>query len=379
MKLIKNAEVFSPEAIGRKDILLCAGKIIAIEDDISIDLPKIIEVVDATGKIVTPGFVDSLVHITGGGGEGGYATRTPEMNVGDAFEGGVTTVIGVLGTDAETRSLENLLAKSYGLEEQGLSVYCYTGSYHYPMVTVTGSIKRDIMLIEKFIGVGEVAIADHRSSQMTPTEMARVASEARVAGMLSGKSGIVSIHVGDEPAKLSKLQRVVEQSDIPITQFYPTHINRHTELLEAGFAFAKQGGFIDFTTSTTEQIIEQGETPAAQALAQALEKGVDIKHITMSSDGNASLPTFDDKGKLIDLQVGQVKSLHQSMVDAVLQYKVPLNLALSSITQSPANILSLGQKGQLATGKDADLNILNKNSLQIEVVIAKGYIVVNNT
>jgi len=219
MKLIKNAEVFSPEAIGRKDILLCAGKIIAIEDDISIDLPKIIEVVDATGKIVTPGFVDSLVHITGGGGEGGYATRTPEMNVGDAFEGGVTTVIGVLGTDAETRSLENLLAKSYGLEEQGLSVYCYTGSYHYPMVTVTGSIKRDIMLIEKFIGVGEVAIADHRSSQMTPTEMARVASEARVAGMLSGKSGIVSIHVGDEPAKLSKLQRVVEQSDIPITQF----------------------------------------------------------------------------------------------------------------------------------------------------------------
>jgi len=231
------------------------------------------------------------------------------------------------------------------------------------------------MLIEKFIGVGEVAIADHRSSQMTPHEMARLASEARVAGMLSGKAGIVSIHVGDELAKLTKLQRVVEQSDIPITQFYPTHINRSVPLLNAGFDFAKQGGFIDFTTSTTEQIIEQGEVPAAQALAQALENGIDIKHITMSSDGNASLPIFDDEGKLIDLQVGEVKSLHQSMVDAVKLYQVPFHLALTSITQSPADILSLGAKGKLTVGNDADLNILDNTSLSLNTVIAKGEVV----
>ncbi len=375
MKLIKNGHVFSPQDLGRKDILIAAGKIVAIEEEISIDLPDLVEIIDASEKFVTPGFVDSLVHITGGGGEGGYATRTPEMNVEDAFNGGVTTVIGVLGTDAETRSLENLLAKAYGLEEQGLSVFCYTGSYHLPMVTVSGSIKRDIMLIEKFIGVGEVAIADHRSSQMTPHEMARLASEARVAGMLSGKAGIVSIHVGDELAKLTKLQRVVEQSDIPITQFYPTHINRSVPLLNAGFDFAKQGGFIDFTTSTTEQIIEQGEVPAAQALAQALENGIDIKHITMSSDGNASLPIFDDEGKLIDLQVGEVKSLHQSMVDAVKLYQVPFHLALTSITQSPADILSLGAKGKLTVGNDADLNILDNTSLSLNTVIAKGEVV----
>ncbi len=375
MKLIKNGHVFSPQDLGRKDILIAAGKIVAIEEEISIDLPDLVEIIDASEKFVTPGFVDSLVHITGGGGEGGYATRTPEMSVEDAFSGGVTTVIGVLGTDAETRSLENLLAKAYGLEEQGLSVFCYTGSYHLPMVTVSGSIKRDIMLIEKFIGVGEVAIADHRSSQMTPHEMARLASEARVAGMLSGKAGIVSIHVGDELAKLTKLQRVVEQSDIPITQFYPTHINRSVPLLNAGFDFAKQGGFIDFTTSTTEQIIEQGEVPAAQALAQALENGIDIKHITMSSDGNASLPIFDDEGKLIDLQVGEVKSLHQSMVDAVKLYQVPFALALTSITQSPADILSLGAKGKLSVGNDADLNILDNTSLSLNTVIAKGEVV----
>lgn len=378
MKLIKNAEVFSPSSLGRKDVLIAGGEILAIEDDLSTFTSSIVETIDGSDYILTPGFVDSLVHITGGGGEGGYATRTPEMLVEDAFGGGVTTVVGVLGTDAETRSLENLLAKAYGLEEQGLSVYCHTGSYHYPMVNVSGSIKRDIMLIEKFIGVGEVAIADHRSSQLTPAELARVASEARVAGMLSGKSGIVSIHVGDESAKLSKLQRVVEQTDIPIGQFYPTHINRSSDLFEAGIEFAVSGGFIDFTTSTNEQIIAQGEIPAALALSKALKAGIDVKQLTMSSDGNASLPIFDDSGHLIDLQVGLVKSLHQSMVEAVQEYDVPLEAALASITKSPADILSLNKKGQLGVGNDADLNFLDKKTLAIKKVIAKGCIVVDD-
>ncbi|MCJ8321323.1 MAG: beta-aspartyl-peptidase, partial [Colwellia sp.] len=301
-----------------------------------------------------------------------------EMHINEAFIGGVTTVIGVLGTDAETRSLENLLAKAYSLEEQGLTVFCHSGSYHYPMVTITESIKRDIMLIEKFIGVGEVAIADHRSSHLTSHELTRLASEARVAGMLSGKAGIVSIHVGDESERLSKLQCVVEQSDIPITQFYPTHINRSRVLLDAGFEFATQGGYIDFTASTNDQIIEQGEIPAAKALAEALAKGLNIRQLTMSSDGNASLPLFDQAGELIDLQVGEVKSLHQAMVDAVMEYQVPLELALSAITRSPADILKLNNKGEIAVGLDADLNLLDKDSLAINTVIAKGKQVVKN-
>ena len=372
MKLITNAQVFSPTPLGQKDVLIAGNKIIAIENDLSACINDMVDVIDANGQILTPGFVDSLVHITGGGGEGGYTTRTPEMHINEALIGGVTTVVGVLGTDAETRSLENLLAKAYSLEEQGLSVFCYSGSYHYPMVTITESVKRDIMLIEKFIGVGEVAISDHRSSHLSATELARLASEARVAGMLSGKAGIVSIHVGDESGRLLLLKQAIEQSDIPITQFYPTHINRSRALLDAGFDFAAQGGFIDFTTSTNGQIIAQGEIPAAKALAQALEKGLNIKQLTMSSDGNASLPLFDQAGELIDLQVGEVKSLHRSMVDAVKEYQVPLELALSAITCSPAGILKLKNKGQIAVGFDADLALLDSESLAIQTVIAKG-------
>lgn len=375
MQLFKNAQVYAPMYLGRKDVLVAGGKIIAIENSIELVANSFTTVIDATDKLLTPGFVDSLVHITGGGGEGGYTTRTPEMHINDAIKGGVTTVVGVLGTDAQTRSLENLLAKAYALEEQGLSVFCYTGSYHLPMVTITQSVKHDIMLIDKFIGVGEVAIADHRSSQITSHEMARLTSEARVAGMLAGKVGIVSIHVGDEPSKLELLEQVISQFDIPITQYYPTHINRSKSLLEAGIDFALKGGFIDFTTSTTAQIIAQGEVPAAQALALALEKNAPISQLTMSSDGNASLPVFDAKGNLIDLQMGLVSSLHQAMVDAVKLFNVPIDLALAAITESPANILRLTQKGRIAVDKDADINLLNPHSLAIEAVYSKGKLV----
>jgi len=143
-------------------------------------------------------------------------------------------------------------------------------------------------------------------------------------------------------------------------------------LLEAGFDYARQGGNLDFTTSTTEQIIEQGETPAAKALAMALTQGIDVSQLTMSSDGNASLPSFDEHGLLMELEVGRVSSLHQSMVDAVLIHQVPLALALASITKSPANILSLKQKGQIKVGNDADINLLDPSTLSIKRVIAKG-------
>lgn len=372
MKLFKQVEVFSPQSLGIKDVLVAGDKIIAVEDTITnMDAP-FIEVIECQNQLLVPGFVDSLVHISGGGGEGGYATRTPEMDIKEAFIGGVTTVIGALGTDAESRSLENLLAKAHGLDEQGLSVYCHTGSYHFPMVSILSSVKRDIMFIDKFIGVGEVAIADHRSSQMTAEEMARVASKARIGGMLSGKAGVVSIHVGDETDQLTLLHKVIEGFDIPITQFYPTHINRTELTLQAGFEFAKQGGQIDFTTSTTPQIIDQGEIPAAKALARAINEGIGIEHITMSSDGNASLPIFDEKGQLIDLQVGRVKSLHQSMVDAVQQYGVDFQLALSAITSSPSDILKLKYKGRIAVNKDADINLLDKDTLAVRHVFAKG-------
>jgi beta-aspartyl-dipeptidase (metallo-type) len=371
--LIKGAEVYAPKYLGQQDVLIAGGKIVAVADNISGEMSSVpLTVVDGTGKCLAPGLVDSLVHIIGGGGEGGFTTRTPEMHLSDAVRAGVTTLVGVLGTDSVTRTLTNLLAKAHALEEEGLTLYCHTGSYQTPARTLFDAIDKDIILIDKFIGVGEVAISDHRSSQPSIQELARLAAQARVGGMLSGKAGIVSVHVGDADTCLQPLLDVVSQTDIPITQFYPTHINRTRTLLEAGKEYARLGGYLDLTASTTPEILAAGEVKCAEALAELLDAGIPASQITFSSDGFASLPDFDEQGRLRGLKVGTLTSVLSEVRDAVNDHSVSMEEALTVVTQTPADILNLPQKGRIKTGVDADLILLDAATLSLDSVFAKG-------
>src|SRR5512139_2378336 len=241
MLLLKNADLYTPAPAGRSDILIAGGRIERVAPDLRVSEPYC-EVFDASGFIAVPGFVDGHVHLAGGGGEGGYRTRTPELLLSDAIRGGVTTVVGCLGTDGVTRSPENLLAKARGLEEEGISTFVYTGYYAVPVQTITGSIERDLLLIDKVIGVGEVALSDHRSNQPTFDEFARLAAEARRGGILSGKAGVVNVHMGDGRRGLAMLRRIIADTELPATQFLPTHIGRNPQLFEEGLAYAKAGG-----------------------------------------------------------------------------------------------------------------------------------------
>lgn len=377
MLLFKNAELMAPQPLGRHDVLVAGNRIVAIGQDFNLSGSNVpVTVINCADYYLTPGLVDSLVHFIGGGGEGGFATRTPEMQLTDATLGGVTTAIGVLGTDATTRTLTNLLAKAHALEAEGISTYCHTGSYEIPCRTLTGSITDDLILIDKFIGVGEIAISDHRSSQPTTEEIRKIAAAARVGGMLAGKSGVVSVHVGAGERMLQPLYQAVSGTELKLKQFYPTHMNRNRRIFEAGIAFAKKGGVIDFTTSTTAYDLQHGEVAAAAALAEALYLGIAPLQLTLSSDGNASLPIFNADGELQGLQVGQVRSLFDSLRDAVQRHHVPLAHALTAVTTAPAAVLGLAQKGRVEPGLDADLLLLRRDDLQLDSVIAKGRLLV---
>lgn len=375
--LIKNAQIYAPNALGRQDLVIAGGKLCALGQDFLLagsNLP--VTVIDGSDQILAPGFVDSLVHFIGGGGEGGFATRTPEMQLTDATLGGVTTAIGVLGTDATTRTLSNLLAKAHALDSEGISTWCHTGSYQVPCRTLTGSVTDDLILIDKFIGVGEIAISDHRSSQPTTEEIRKVAAAARVGGMLAGKSGIVSVHMGAGERILQPIYQALAGTELRIQQFYPTHMNRNRAVFDAGLEFARQGGVIDFTTSTTAYDLQHGEVAAAAALAEALASGIAPMQLTMSSDGNASLPVYSSDGELLGLEVGQVRSLFQAARQAVTDHGVKLSQALCSISAAPAQVLGLKQKGRIATGLDADLVLLRADDLHIDSVLAKGQLLV---
>ncbi|WP_195986963.1 beta-aspartyl-peptidase [Clostridium sp. D53t1_180928_C8] len=375
--VIKNINVYAPENMGKKDIVIVNDKIEGVYDKVNIpDNFVEIETIDGAGKLIFPGFLDCHVHIIGGGGEGGFKTRTPEISIISLVEAGITTVVGCIGTDGVCRSMRALIAKAKGLEEEGITSYCYTGSYEIPVKTITESIKGDFMMVDKVIGVGEVALSDHRSSQATYDDFVNTVAQARVGGILSGKAGIVNVHLGDGARRLEYLFKVIEETEIPATQLLPTHINRSDKLFEVGIDYAKNGGFIDLTTSSDPRFLEPGELRAGEGLALLLKKGVDIKHITFSSDGNGSMPVFDDSGKLVGLGICSVKTLYGEVKESIIEHKVPIEEAIKVITSNVAEVLKLNNKGRIESGRDADLVIVNKESLDIDTVIAKGKVVV---
>ncbi|GLH72717.1 isoaspartyl dipeptidase [Geothrix limicola] len=369
--LFKHADVYSPESGGRCDLLVGGGKILRMEPDIRISR-KYCDVIDARNLRAVPGFIDGHVHIMGGGGEGGFATRTPDLPLTDAIQGGVTTVVGCLGTDGYTRNMAGLLAKAKGLDEEGLSTFVYSGSYGLPLRTLMPSLEEDLLFIDKVIGAGEVALSDHRSSQPSFEAFAQVVAMARRGGMLSGKAGIVNVHLGDGPRGLDFLRRVLAETELSAHQMLPTHINRNPRLFEEGIAYAKGGGFVDFTTSTLASYLDDGEIPCAKALRRMLEAGVDPGQITFTSDGQGSLPDWDQNGRLQDISVGRVQSLYQAVRQAVQEEGVPFDTALRVITSNPARILKLKTKGRLAPGMDADIVLLDPSDLTVRTVMAKG-------
>ena len=381
--IIRNVKVYTPEPIGTKDVMILGSKIAAIEDAMDINLNGILEIVeiDGSGKVLVPGFIDSHVHILGGGGEGGFSTRTPEATLSSLTSAGVTTVVGTLGTDGISRDMNSLLAKARGLEEEGISTFIYTGSYRLPVKTITGDIMKDIMAIDKIIGIGEIAISDHRSSQPTFDEFAKAVAESRVAGMLSGKAGIINTHLGDGPRKLELINRVVDETEIPITQFLPTHINRNKELFEEGIKFAKRGGFIDFTASEDPDFWEEneGEVSFSKGLKRLLDEGISIDNFTLTSDGQGSLPLFNEKKEFIGIGVGKSTSLIKGIKDCVFKENIPLEIAIRAITTNPARILKLKSKGKIEKGMDADICLLDENTLDVQTVIAKGKLMIKDT
>jgi beta-aspartyl-dipeptidase (metallo-type) len=365
--LLQHATVYTPELLGTADVLIAGGQILAIAPTIPVpNVPWPIDVHDLRGKVLAPGLIDLHTHLTGGGGEGGAHTRVPAPQLTDLTLAGVTTAIGLLGTDGSTRTIAELLACARALDTLGITTFCYTGAYEVPPPTLTGSVRGDIVHIDRIVAVGEVAISDHRSSQPTFEEFIRLAADAHVAGMMTGKAGLLHLHMGDGARGLELVRRALQETEIPARVFHPTHCNRNFKLWEEAKALSTQGPTLDITAFPPD---DAGPS-AATAIHDYLTSGLDPTRITLSSDGGGCLPDFDAAGNLVHMEVGSSRSLLECLRDVVAK-GIPVADALALVTSNAATLFRLHGKGQLAVGRDADLVVLEPD-LTVWGTLAKG-------
>lgn len=366
--LITNAKVYAPEPLGLRHLVVAGEKIAWMGETVP-DLPHDTPVADLQGRTLVPGFIDGHVHLTGGGGESGFASRVPALALSRYTRAGVTSAIGVLGTDDCTRHTRDLVASAYALREQGLSAWCHTGGYHLPPVTLTGSVRDDIVFVDPIIGIGEVAISDHRSSQPHGDEILRIASEVHVAGLITGKAGIVHLHLGDGERGLELVRDALSRSEIPARVFNPTHINRRRALFEEAIELAGRGCTVDLTAFPVAD--DEDAWWADEALVRYLDGGAPAANITASSDGGGCLPVFNTEGELQSMDIGQPDAL-LDMLQRACQRGLTLQQVLPVITSNPARLLRLHHKGRIDTGMDADMLVLN-DDLQVTDVMARGF------
>jgi beta-aspartyl-dipeptidase (metallo-type) len=375
MILFKDCELYAPRFSGITDILIAGNKIISVEKKLIAPDGWPVKVINCKGLRMIPGLIDAHVHIAGAGGEGGPATRTPEMQLSHMLEAGVTTVIGCLGTDGMSRSVESVLMKAKGLRQEGVSAWIYTGSYQVPPPTILGDVGKDIAMIDEIIGTGELAISDHRSSGPTINELIRIAAHSRVGGMLGGKAGIVNIHMGDAKNPFQPIYDAVNNSELSFKQFLPTHCNRNHYIFEDAKEYGKKG-YVDITASSY-RFFPQYEIKPSKAISDLVNAGVPLEHITLSSDGCGSLPEFNDNGEIVSLNMGFPLSVFSELADLVNIEKMPLEKAVKVITSNIADILKLKQKGRIEPGKDADLVLIDED-FKIRHVVALGKLMMIN-
>ena len=368
-KLIKNGHVYSPADLGVKDILLWEDRVIKIGENLKIPEGFEGKEFDLSGKIIIPGIVDTHVHITGGGGEGGFTTRTSEITFEEIAEAGVTTLVGVLGTDGYARRVEDVLVKCMALREEGFDCYFLTGSYTFPITTMRGSVAEDIIFNEYCLGTGEVAHCDHRGSLMRYEEFTRLAADTRNGARLAGLKGVLNIHLGNYPEPADFFIRACEEDITFRPLIVPTHVTRKYDVFDSCLNFLEYGGQIDITAGSDGDA-SQKSYGSVEGLEIIYKKYGTLDRVTMTSDGNGSAPIWDELGNMIGMGKGSSKVLLADLKKATKNGIIPFEETLRTMTTIPAAVYGLkNSAGTIVENGTANFAVLDENLDLVETIL----------
>jgi beta-aspartyl-dipeptidase (metallo-type) len=382
MLILRNAEVYAPQPLGRRDVVVAGERIVALAPSGVRITGFPVEEHDLNGAVLTPGFIDNHVHVLGGGGGLGFASRAPELQMSQLATAGITTVIGMLGFDATTKSMESLVARTKAFWQEGISAYALTGAtLEHPVPTLTGRIRTDIAFIEEIIGVGEVSVSElgygFDSNGPGAQYIAEAATAALLAGRLSGKRGVLCLqvppHVG---ACLKPVMTMIDRTGLPISQFIASHVNQSASYMEDAVRWGRSGGWVDVGANYSPENNYERALPPAKAVGALREAGVPLERILVSSDGNGA-PPKEEKGEAQPAGANYmpVSALADIFRRLVLDELMQPDEALAVVTANPASALGLATKGRIAPGLDADMIVFSAD-WRIDKVIARGRLMV---
>ena len=286
-------------------------------------------------------------------------------------EAGVTTLVGVLGTDGYARRIEDVLVKCMALREQGFDCYFLTGSYTFPITTMRGSVAEDIIFNEYCLGTGEVAHCDHRGSLMRYEEFTRLAADTRNGARLAGLKGVRNIHLGNYPDPADFFIRACEEDITFRPLIVPTHVTRKYEVFESCLKFLEYGGQIDITAGSDSNP-SQKSCGSVDGLEIIYRKYGTLDRVSMTSDGNGSAPVWDELGNMIGMGKGSCKVLLSDLKKAAQRGVIPFEEILRTMTTTPAAIYGLkNSAGAIAENGTANFAVLDEN-LDLDQTILNG-------
>jgi beta-aspartyl-dipeptidase (metallo-type) len=338
LTLIEGGAVYSPEPCGVQSVLLANDlieKIGEVDRRVLDRLGVDYDVVDASDCIVLPGLIDPHAHLLGGSGEGGLPLATPEIFVEEIVSSGVTTLVGTLGVDTTMKTIEGLLGRVKALNEVGPTTKMWSGGYNVPPTTLLHSVRQDMMFVDEVIGVGEIAVSDERGLNQSSQELAKVVRDTHVGGLLSGKAG------------LRPLREIVDEFQCKCEWLYPTHVQRNEKLLREAIDLANGGSFVDMDVVNED---------LDKWLRFYIENGGPLDKLTVSSDMDSSTPEL----------------FHDQFCGLVVRHGFSLDQILPLFTSNTARALKLSKKGCLREGHDADVVILDRTTLAVRTVFARG-------
>jgi len=378
LTLLKNADLYNPEPQGLKNILIANGKVVAITDE-PIHIENVqCEEIDLKGRITCPGFIDNHVHVLGGGGGLGYSSRAPELQTSQIVRHGTTTVIGMLGFDATSKSMAALVAKTRAFREDGISAYCLTGAtLEHPVPTLTGRIRSDIAFIDEIIGVGELSISELGYGFDSYGSGAQYVGEAATAGLLAGrlarKAGYCCLQVPPYRNEVLKpMFGLLDKTGIPITQFIPSHVNQTPGYMEDAREWGGRGGWVDIGANYSPDNNYSRAIDPAQAVVDLRASGVPLQSILVSSDGNGAPPKEErGEGRPRVANYMPMSGLMKVFRNLVDKHGMSLAEALEPFTRNVAHACGLAGKGSVEVGKDADIIVLD-DAMEVREVFCNG-------